>query len=33
MTHSWHGTLVFVMTFGALTLLDTGLMRLRRLPR
>ena len=27
--HSWHGTLVFVMTVGALTLLDSGLSRLR----
>lgn len=27
--HSWHGTMVFLMTVGALTLLDTGLMRMR----
>ena len=27
--HSSHGTVVFLMTVGALTLLDTGLMRLR----
>jgi exosortase len=31
--HTWHGTVVFVMTVGALTLLDTGLMRLRAAPR
>ena len=27
--HSWHGTMVFLMTVGALTLLDSSLMRLR----
>jgi len=31
--HAWHGTVVFLMTVGALTLLDTGLMRLRPAPR
>jgi len=27
--HSSHGTVVFLMTVGALTMLDNGLMRLR----
>ena len=31
--HTWHGTVVFVMTVFALTLLDSGLMRLRAEPR
>jgi exosortase len=31
--HTWHGAAVFVMTMGALSLLDTGLMRLRLDPR
>ena len=30
--HSSHGTIVFIMTVGALTVLDSGLMRLRSQP-